>query len=95
MVNGNTVHEPTGSTAGQTADIEDPTWVVVKSLLETNTATTNALETVMLYAATDRIDDLPADALAAHLDDLIETQRRTITELELARDAISELNAEQ
>jgi hypothetical protein len=95
MADGKGVHEGDRSTSGQPPEIEEPAWVVVKSLLETNDTCTDVLEEFVLYSATNRMDELPADTLSARLDELIEKQRQTITELELARDAISELESEQ
>ena len=72
-------------------EMQEPAWVLAKSLLEVNETCTNTLEHFLLYSATNRLDDLPADKLSTQLESLIERQRRTVTELELAKDALDEL----
>ncbi len=72
--------------------MDDPEWVVAKSLLEVNNTCTDTLEAFLLYANRGRLDDLPAEELAAQLDELIEKQTRAVAELELARDAIADLD---
>lgn len=94
MTDGECFSEGLGARSPPSGELEAPEWVAVKSLLEVNDACTGALEEFMLYSTTGRMDDLPADELAVQLDELIEKQRRAITELELARDAIRELDAE-
>lgn len=93
MTDGEYISEGLGARSDSSADVEVPEWVVVKSLLEVNDACSSALESVMLYSTTDRLDELPADELELQLDALIEKQRRTIAELELARDALRELDS--
>lgn len=72
--------------------MNDPEWVVAKSLLEVNNMSTDTLEAFLLYANRNRLDELPAEELAARLDELIEKQTRAVAELELARDAIAGLD---
>lgn len=93
MTDGKFLSEGVSGSSNSAGNVEDPEWVVVKSLLEVNDACSKTLETVMLYSATDRLDDLPADDLGRQLDELIEKQRRTIVELELARDALADLDS--
>lgn len=83
-----------GTRSEQPDGMEEPAWVAVRSLLEVNDACTSALEEVMLYSSTGRLDGLDGDRLASHLDDLVEKQRRAVAELELARDAVRELDSE-
>lgn len=74
--------------------VETPEWVVVKSLLEVENATTNVMEEFLLHTTTGATDDLPAEDLQERLDDLIAKQERAVAELELAKRALTELDAE-
>lgn len=80
------------SLSGTDASIDEPEWVVAKSLLEVNNTCTDTLEAFLLYANRDRLDELPAEELASRLDELIEKQTRAVAELELARDALAGLD---
>ena len=94
MTEGERISEGEAALARGPEEMEEPAWVVVKSLLEVNDTCTDTLEQFLLYSATDRLDELPADELSVQLDELIERQRRTVTELKLARDAIRELDSQ-
>ena len=74
--------------------VEAPEWAVVKSLLDVENTCTNTLEEFLLYATTDQLDDLPVEDLRRRLDDLIARQERAVAEMELAKRALTELDAE-
>lgn len=74
--------------------MEDPEWVVAKSLLEVNDMCTSTLEQFMLYATSDRFDEVPEDHLGAQLDELIEKHTQAVVELELAKEALVDANAD-
>ncbi|WP_336036247.1 hypothetical protein [Halobacterium yunchengense] len=92
MSDGDYCFEGVGPRIERTDQIADPQWAVVKSLLEVNSACTNTLEDFLLYSSTGRLEDLPAEELTARIDELAERQRRTLEELELAKEALRELD---
>lgn len=55
---------------------------------------TNTTEEFLLHTATDATDDLPTAELQAPLDELIAKQERAIAEMELAKRALTDLDAE-
>lgn len=94
MTDGERMTKGVGARVSRSDPVDDPEWVVAKSLLEVNDTCTDTLQQFLLYSSTDRLDELPADELTLQLDELIERQRRAIAELELARDAIRELDSQ-
>ncbi|WP_232686426.1 hypothetical protein [Halobacterium zhouii] len=74
--------------------VESPEWAVVKSLIDVENATTATMEEFLLHTTTDATDDLPVENLQERLDDLIAKQERAVAELELAKRALTELDAE-
>lgn len=94
MTDGEHMTQGVGARFEGSAPVDDPAWVVAKSLLEVNDTCTDTLQRFLLYSSTDRVDELPADELSLQIDELIEQQRRTIAELELARDALRELDSQ-
>lgn len=74
--------------------IEEAEWVVVKSLLDAQDACTNTIEEFLLYTTTDRTEGLPTEELRERLDELIAKQESAVTEMELAKRALTDLDTE-
>lgn len=80
--------------ADQFEQVESPAWVVAKSLLDVERTCANTMEEFLLYATTDRVEELPATELETRIDELIVKQERAIAELELAKRALTDLDSD-
>ena len=76
------------------SSVEQPEWVVVKSLLDAQDTCTNTIEEFLLYTTTDKTEELPVEELRDRLDELIVRQERAVTEMKLAKRALTDLETE-
>lgn len=79
---------------GMDVEYEQHEWVVAKSLLDVNDACSRTLEELLVHATRDEAEAVDPAELRRQLEDVINRHERVLDELELARDALADLERE-